>query len=102
MISHIATPEYAKERWICPLARTFGDKPLQENCRGDDCPLWRWRPLLTSEPGYKDAVIEAGKLHKDDRNGKTPAEWVNAHRADYGLPAEPYVGWCGLGGKPEA
>lgn len=65
MSSHIATPAHAREHWVCPIARTFGDKP-QERCRGSDCAIWRWMPVLADE--MKAAVAKAmseGMHHKD-------------------------------------
>jgi len=97
---HIATPDHARANWVCPIARTFGDKP-KEKCRGEQCPIWRWRALTVDEPGYKQAVADATAMRKEDRGGRTPTEYVNANRSKYGLAEVPYEGWCGLGGKPE-
>jgi hypothetical protein len=96
MSSHIATPAHAREHWICPIARTFGDKP-QERCRGEQCAVWRWKPIMADE--IKEAVAKA---MQDGMQHKAAVAYVMANRRDLGLPDTPYQGWCGLGSKPEA
>ena len=96
MSSHIATPAHAREHWVCPIARTFGDSPTKM-CRGSDCAIWRWQPVMAEE--MKAAVAKAiseGRTHKE------AVAHVAANRHDYGVPDRPYQGWCGLGSKPEA
>jgi hypothetical protein len=66
---------------------------------GGKCMAWRWIPLQADE-AFKAAVIKA----KEDIGDKTPAgvkasQHVIANRAAYGLPAEPFDGFCGLAGK---
>ena len=104
MNSHLAKEDYAKENWVCPIARTFGDQP-KEKCRGSSCPGWRWKPLAVSEPGYKEAVNKVMQKKADggmDLPHTKAAKYVNEHRSEFGLPEAPYLGWCGFGGKPEA
>lgn len=81
---------------LCPISRTFAE-PVKV-CRGDACPLWRWIPLLATEPAFKAAISKA----ISDGLNKHPAavRHVMENRADYGLPTEPYRGFCGLGGRP--
>ena len=65
-------------------------------CAGDQCMMWRWRPLQASDPAYLAAVKAAQKEH-----GKDAAKYVNEHRAELGLPTEPTHGYCGLAGEPK-
>ena len=99
-MTQFTTQEDAQAALLCPLARTFGSKDLQATCRGAGCAAWRWRPLMASDAGYKEAVAKAQAM-KAERGTLTAAEYVNANRADFGLPEEPFVGWCGLGGEPK-
>lgn len=101
MTTQFITPDEAQKTTLCPLARTFGDDDLKATCRGPACALWRWQPLMASDPGYKEALVKARDM-KAERGTMTAAEYVNANRADFGLPTEPFLGWCGLGGEPKA
>ena len=61
---------------------------------------WRWLPLMVD-----DAWIEAVKKASLELGDKSPsrkiaAAHVNANRAQYGLPTEPFLGFCGLAGSP--
>ena len=69
-------------------------------CAGDQCMMWRWRPLQASDPGWQAAV----KKIMDSKSMTHPkaAQYVNEHRAELGLPTEPTHGYCGLAGRPEA
>jgi len=95
----IATPEQARAAWLCPLARVFAD--LTSHCRGDECPLWRWKPITTSDPRWLDAMKLAMAETGDRGAGKKAAKMVLEDPERFGLPAHPDTGWCGLGGKPE-
>lgn len=106
--SHLLTPEAAQETWVCPVARTFGDKPTV-HCRGDVCPLWRWKPLLATDPRFTSAIqreIEmlSAEKPKVDRNllHKEAVAKVTNNPRDYMIPTEPEVGYCGLGGEVHA
>ena len=92
------TIEQARER-MCPIEYT---RDVPNPCAADDCLFWRWRPLLVSEPGYKEACAEASKMTKDERGDLTPAEYVNSNRDKYNLPSKPYLGYCGMAGRPDA
>ncbi|MDP5216726.1 hypothetical protein Q5Y75_05805 [Ruegeria sp. 2205SS24-7] len=67
---------------------------------------WRWLPLTTSEPGYVQAVKDAIGITPEGREKplteKTAPAWVNENREALSLRTEPYLGFCGLAGKPEA
>tara|TARA_R110000868_G_scaffold182850_1_gene423994 strand:+ start:354 stop:530 length:177 start_codon:yes stop_codon:yes gene_type:complete len=56
---------------------------------------WRWLPLMVD-----DAVKKATLELPPDR--KVAAVHVNANRAQYELPTDPYLGFCGLAGVPDA
>lgn len=91
----IATPQDAI-KWPCPTARTFAE--AQPNCRADDCPLWRWKPLDAS-------VMKAAIAAEMGRNGldhRKATAVVAADPVAHGVPAGPTHGWCGLGGEPKA
>lgn len=90
----------------CPQARAFEPKAVEAVmkpgrsdgfCIADKCPVWRWRPLMVDEPGYKEAVAKA---EKDGMKPADAARHVSKHRKEYGLHDAPYLGWCGLGGGP--
>lgn len=97
----IAAPELARAAWRCPVARLWGQKEVDAQCRGDACPLWRWVPLSANDADLKAAI--AARL-KDIGGGplkhKDAVAWVMDHREDLGLPLAPSEGFCGLGGKP--
>lgn len=70
-------------------------------CIGTMCMAWRWEPLMVS-PAWIAAVKQCATDIGDKSPGRAKAaEQVNANRAAYGLPEEPYRGWCGLAGHPD-
>lgn len=73
---------------------------MSAHCHGSSCAFWRWRPLMANDPGYKDAVAAATRLPKHELEGEVPAAFVNKNRAKFGLPEEPFIGYCGAGGEP--
>lgn len=98
----IAPPDVARAEWPCPVARLWGSQTVNPRCRGDACPVWRWQPLLASDPAFKRAIQQtiAGEHHE----GKaiphaTAVKWVMANREALGLPTVPTHGRCGLGGE---
>lgn len=102
-----ATPDDARKSWLCPLAATFA-KP-QSKCRGDDCPAWRWRPLLSTDPRFTSAIereilLLSGEKKNVNKNllHKEAVAKVMADPRKYMIPTEPEVGYCGLGGIPVA
>lgn len=106
--SHCLTPEDARETWVCPVARTFGDNPIK-NCRGDACPVWRWRPLLAADPRFTSAINREIEMLKGEKPNVTPAVLhkeavakVTNNPQDYMIPEGPEVGFCGLGGEVRA
>lgn len=83
---------------ICPIARVSGLPKIPSKCRGSACMLWRWQELMTSSPGYKEALKKLG-----EENGEKPpyakaARMIADHPEHYGQTVE--RGWCGLGGTP--
>lgn len=107
--SHCLTPEDARAKWLCPLARTFGEAKVEANCRGDDCPVWRWRPLMAVDPRFTSAInreIEflAGEKPNVKREllHKEAVAKVHNNPRDYMIPEGPEVGYCGLGGEVRA
>lgn len=101
-MSDFITPKQAQKTLLCPLARTFGfeAKKLQPNCRGTECACWRVRPLFDTDPGFREAIKKAQSMTHSDRGGKTPQKYVAANRGEFGLPTEPHLGYCGIGGRP--
>ena len=75
-------------------------------CVGSECAMWRWLPLTTDEPGYvaavKSAIGTKPEGHEKPLTVNTAPKWVNENRAELGLRTVPYLGYCGLAGKPEA
>lgn len=100
----VRTPERAAEM-PCPLGRLFTTP--HETCIADQCPLWRWRQLVSTDPRFTSAVqryIAAKKAlpeYKDVQPAllhKEAVEMVTADPIEHHLPEGPEVGFCGLGG----
>ena len=104
MDSHITTEAVAKDNWHCPIARVSGRKVIQSKCQGSECPLWRWKPLAMT-PQRLDALERiVAEINPETEKKFTRAqavEHLNANLAQFGLPDKAFLGWCGLGGKPE-
>ena len=101
----IADPKTAAENWPCPIARTWGDKAVNANCRGTDCPVWRWVPLAADDSRFMEAVRKAQVSEANGGLGmphKKAGAHVMAKRSDFGIPTKPERGYCGLGGEPKA
>lgn len=109
--------EEAKKKW-CPYARVAvndgqfsanraeGPDPYEpvafynSTCMGPNCMAWRWKPMMADD-AYKNAVIKAAAEIGDKSETKVKAaRHVNENRAQYGLPTEPFDGYCGLAGVP--
>lgn len=91
----ITTETEAKNK-TCPVLR----QPAQ--CIGRGCMAWRWQPLLCDEAWEKAVHAAAAKIDDKSPHKKLAAKYVMEHRTEFGLPAEPFRGWCGMAGKPEA
>ena len=103
IVDHRATPEYAREKWLCPLARVAGDGK-SARCRGPECAAWRWIEIAADDPRVKEAYRKAATI-LEERTGKKAQhkEMVaeaNEHAEEYSLPTLPEVGFCGVGGRP--
>lgn len=82
----------------CPVARIFGDTPINAHCRASGCILWRWKPIMAGHPLWVKAVrAEAEKLGEKSPF-KDASRIVADDPAAFGLT--PTEGWCGLGGEP--
>lgn len=93
------TEQQAKER-ACPQQL---DVSPEGDCIGRGCMAWRWVPLSTSDVGYMDALRKASAIKGEDGKPlgqKWAAAYVNANRAEFGLPEQPTTGFCGLAGTP--
>jgi len=88
----ILTPEQASSL-PCPVSRTFAQ--AQATCRGADCILWRWQPVLASDPR-----VQAALRARIAETGEKPLHHPKAAALARGDVA-PDRGWCGLGGRPE-
>lgn len=86
------TPELDAGDYQCVIAKNG------TNCSGQDCMAWRWFPLQANTPEYiaalKECEFERGMKPKD------AAAYVNKNRAEFGIPEEPFEGYCGLAGQP--
>ncbi len=87
-------PETASEM-LCPLARTFGVE-LQAGCRGPSCSVWREKPPLVTDRGWKNAVKEEAARTGEKSPYAKAARAVADDPAGFGL--EVGFGYCGLGG----
>lgn len=99
----ITTEAEAKTK-NCPMSFAVSnpDNPSPWPCSGSGCMAWRWQPLLC-DPAWEQAVIRAAAQIDDKTpNRRHAAKYVMEHRAEFGLPARPYLGWCGLARKPDA
>lgn len=94
------TPEDAATL-LCPLARTFAGKEAVACCRGPSCALWRWKPLSANDPRFTAALKTiAQEIGGGPHRGKEATAILMADRAKYGVPTEPELGFCGMGGTP--
>lgn len=92
------TETEAKAKW-CFL--TIGTDQPYRVCVASGCMSWRWAPLMADD-AYAEAVRKAATDIGDTSPSRAKAaKHVNANRAEYGLPTEPFQGFCGLAGKPE-
>jgi hypothetical protein len=103
---NVYTAEQANKFW-CPHARCGNeagcnrnsiDFPLEPTCIADFCMAWRWQPLMA------DASFLAAVKRCMDEKGLSHAKasaYVGDHRSEFGLPIEPYLGYCGLAGGPK-
>lgn len=106
MSNYISEAE-ARETKPCPIARTFAEKK-GANCDGDKCPLWRWKPRLSTDPGYTSAITRemanlAQEYNQHNEKHKTPEHFrkqataaVTRNPEGFGITRE--QGHCGLGG----
>lgn len=108
------TALYAKDadQKLCPHARAFGLPPekLQAGCRGPDCAMWRWLPMMADDPRFMSAVqreiaalmaSRKGEKKPTDPNvyHKTAVERVTKDPYAYTFPdPEKDRGYCGMGG----
>lgn len=101
------TEEQARSTWLCPTARTFGTDPAKIHCRGAACAVWRWKPIMASDPRVLSAIKrEMPEVMKEDPTvSETKARAMAEQRVmlnprGYILNEKPEVGCCGLGGLP--
>ena len=72
----------------------------EAKCCGSACMAWRWQELMADD-NWIEAVRKAAVELDDKTPGRAKAAaHVNKNRALYGLPDQPYLGYCGLAGKP--
>jgi len=92
-------PEEAK-KLMCPFARTFiraGQVSLIDaGCIGPKCALWRWEPITTAHPLWKDAVLKKGAELGEKVPYARASAWVAENKEALGLV--PTKGYCGAGG----
>lgn len=87
---------------ICPIARIKPGQP-SANCSAPDCILWRWLPIMTSDPRYVAAVrTEAARQGGGIGAHMQALAAVAADPEAFGVPSKPDHGFCGLGGEPKA
>lgn len=85
-------PELTLPEWNCRGTHGY--------CLASACMHWRWVPLMTNEPGWKEGLttlIREGLDHK-----KAASEMLKPeNKKRFKLPLVPYKGYCGVSGIPE-
>jgi hypothetical protein len=69
-------------------------------CRGAICMAWRWEPLMCDDAWVAAVKQCAEDIGDKSQNRAKAAAHVNENREAYGLPTEPFRGFCGIAGKP--
>lgn len=107
-MSNYMTPEDAARTMVCPMHNGFRMAPKDGMCRGETCPVWRWKPRLNTDPEFKSAIIRemhllaqeksevTGKKHDHSAFHKEAVARVMRNPEGYGIKRE--EGFCGLGG----
>lgn len=103
------TPEDAAKRLECPLARVMHKAGENGMCKGAKCAVWRFLPMLASDPPIVSAIQREMAAIAEERGDKKPApstlhkEAVARVMRDpsaYAIPAHHERGYCGFGGRP--
>jgi hypothetical protein len=91
----LKTPDDAKSL-LCPFSRTFAASPAVVGCRGPECALWRWEPITTAHPLWKDAVLKHGAELGEKALYPKASAFVAQNKEILGIV--PTKGFCGAGG----
>jgi hypothetical protein len=89
-------PEKEAEGRLCPVATT---DDCFAYCNASRCMAWRWQSVDVVDDAFQAA--QAQRVKDTGEQHMKAFKYVSEHRAEFGLPLVPTLGWCGIAGRPD-